>query len=271
MIGNDELMLVGMEMVKELVETVILTGRLTHDAPVSLLLISYPEAGKTRVFFETPCAAVVPLNDVTGRALQQLCQLQPEKTHFLINDLVAVAAHKPSVNKYTMAMINAMIEEGIQAVAFPGSIETFKNGRRGIIAAITTDLMGDGRHWWHKIGLTSRMLPFCYTHSGALIVRIKEAISRTKDGLDSHEFAVPSVAMDVAILEPQRRALLSIADTVAKNLGEVGFRRLKQFRALIRAHALHRSWKEPRVVTDEDIDFLKRIAPYISYTQGHFI
>jgi hypothetical protein len=263
-------LLVGMHFIREIVETVILTGRLKEHSPVSLLLIASPESGKTSVVLEKECSGVVAVTDVTGRGLQELCRMKPEITHIVINDLVAVAAHKASVSKYTMSMINAMTEEGIQATAFPGSFETYKSGRRGIIASIPTTMAKDGRAWWNKIGLSSRMLPLAFKHSENLNLRIKTMISNgyapklpTKN---TAIFFIP--AADIAVKVPIERArqVQEIAELISEKFKEEGYRRLKQMRALACAHALLRTWKNP-VVTDKDVDFLKRIRPYVSYTQ----
>lgn len=261
-------MLIGMELVKETVETVLLTGRLRKHSPKSLLLISEPEQGKTRIFFETPCQSVIMLTDVTGRAIQELCRQQADKTHFIINDLVAVLSHKQTVNKYTLSMINAITEEGIAAVAFPGQTETFKNGKRGIVAALTTTMTKDGRAWWNKIGLTTRMIPFCYAHSDELIVKIKTAIDGDSSEIGGKEFKIPQLPLNVEMPSKITNAVRSLADRKAKELGEVGYRRLDQFRALCRAHALRRGQWKSCVATMEDVDFLKRIFPYMNYTKA---
>lgn len=257
-----------MELVKELVETVLLTGRLKQHAPVSVLLISEPEQGKTRIFFETPCPSVIMLTDVTGRAIQELCRQNAEKTHFVINDLVAVLSHRQSVNKYTLSMINAITEEGITAVAFPGQTESFKNGKRGIVAALTTDMTRDGRAWWNKIGLTTRMVPFCFAHSEELVVKIKTAIDSDAAETTGAVFKIPALQVHVSMPTAVTKAVRSLADRKAKELDEVGYRRLKQFRALCRGHALRRGNWKGCTANMEDVDFLKRIFPYVNYLKA---
>jgi hypothetical protein len=256
-------------MIREAVETVILTGRLKGHSPVSLLLIASPESGKTSVVLEKDCVGVVAVTDVTGRGLQELCKNKSEISHIVINDLVAVSAHKSSVSKYTMSMINAMTEEGIVATAFPGQFEAYKDGKRGIIASIPTTMAKDGRGWWNKIGLSSRMLPLAFKHSDDLNVRIKGIISGSKKPAKTIAvtpvFQIPAVPIYVPISQGHANQIQRIAETVSMKFKEEGYRRLKQFRALACAHALLRSWRNP-VVTERDIEFLKKLQPFISYT-----
>lgn len=261
--------MVGMSMIREAIETVILTGRLKDHSPVSLLLIASPESGKTSVVLEKDCAGVVAVTDVTGRGLQELCKSKSEISHIVINDLVAVSAHKSSVSKYTMSMINAMTEEGIQATAFPGQFESYKSGKRGIIASIPTTMAKDGRAWWNKIGLSSRMLPLAFKHSDDLNLKIKTIISSShkpaKITPSNPVFHIPAAMIYVNIPAAHARAIQNLAEVISEKFKEEGYRRLKQFRAMACAHALLRSWKNPSV-TERDIEFLHRLRPYISYT-----
>lgn len=259
-------MLLGANLLRELTETVILSGKVINTSPISLLLIAPPESGKTSVVLDRPCKAAFPLCDVTGRGLMQLCKLSPEITHFIINDLVTVMAHKPTVNRYTLSIINAMTEEGIAAVAFPGTIETFAHGKRAIIACLTCTLAKDQRSWWNRSGLSSRMFPFCFDHSAALTIRIRQAINSDRHDKISEEFLLPEKAADVLIPKNLIEPISRIAEAKAQEFSEKGYRRLKQYRTLAKAHALWRSPKA-RLVTNADVNFLLTVSAYVSYTK----
>lgn len=262
-------MLIGMQLVEEFITTVILSGHLQNEAPVSTVLIATPECGKTSIVLERPCKAVFPVTDATGRGLMEICKMRGEITHIVLNDLVAIMSHKQTVNQYTLSVINAMTEEGIQAVAFPGSIERYEHGKRGIIACTTVDLFVDKRHWWWKIGLASRLLPFGYDHPTPLQLKIKALIeSDNRNGTPAKEIIVPAAKIHVTIPEKHNPEIRKLSDYRSKLLGDPkGYRRLLQYRALAKAHALRRTWKNPVTVTVEDIEFLHRIDAYISYTE----
>lgn len=269
-------MLIGMSLVEEYVSTILLSGRLKDESPVSTVLIAAPESGKTSVVLDRPCKSALPLTDVTGRGLMQLCQHHQEVTHFILNDLVAIMSHKQTVNNYTLSIINAMTEEGIQCVAFPGVVEQYKHGKRGIIACTTTDLFRDKRHWWWKIGLASRLLPFAFDHSTGLQIKIKQLIQdeRRNNGRAHEEpkmIPVPEASVYVGIPEKLKPEVLKVSESLAKRLEDPkGYRRLHQCQALVKAHALRRSWKTAQV-SPEDIEFLHRIDPFISYTETHYL
>ena len=258
-----------MEIVREIVETALLTGRVSGEDPVGLLLIAEPEHGKTSIVLERSFSSAVDVTDATGRGIQELLKYKPEISHLIFNDLTAIMAHGKTVKAYTISMINAMTEEGIRSVAFPGDIQVFENGKRGLIACVTPPMIRDGRAWWNKIGLTTRLVPFFFRHGSELVLKVKEAIDHEIRYAKPGAFALPKVPIKVPIQEPHLTAIRKMADQKAKELGDnTGYRRLKQFRRLAKAHALRRSWKKP-MVTFEDTKFLRSIMPFISYRTAH--
>jgi hypothetical protein len=264
-----EARLMGMALVRELIESIILSGRVKGARPVSLLLIADPETGKTSIVLERQCEALIALTDTTGKGIHWACKLNPKMTHLVLTDMVAVMAHGKKVNQYTLSMINALTEEGILSVASPDGIEKFDKGRRGVIGCLTIGLAHDQRMWWHKTGLATRMLPFCYSYPDKLTVHIKAAIvnGNSPETLKDDILKVPDLPVAVTVPPPFPQKILSISDRFAKREGEKGIRRARQMRALAQGHAIRRGWKNA-VVNQEDIQFLLKIEPYLSYKEA---
>lgn len=273
--------MIGTELVRELVETVILTGCIRDCDPCSLLLIAAPESGKTSVVLERPCRAIEAFADITGRGIHMvLAEKGKDITHIVINDLVAVLSHRQSVNRYTISQLNALTEEGLEKISTPAGIQIFKGGRKGVIASLTLEMAKDARHWWHKTGFASRMLPFCYYYPDDLIIKIKELIDDTRgrtirlNGDDAHkklspkEFKTPIQPITVKYPDLVLKDIRHIADIRSLVMKEQGMRRLKQYHALAQAHAMLRCRTNP-VVSELDVDFMKKIDLYVSYTEAH--
>ena len=262
--------MIGIELVREVIESVILTGRVRGIYPASLLLIATPESGKTSVVLAKDCKNVKAFTDVTGNGILKIVKQMPDLTHIVINDMVAVLSHRGSVNKHTVSTLNAMTEEGVNCISTPGGIEEFPEGKRGVIASLTTDLVADSRNWWNKIGFTTRMIPFCYKYPDDLVLKIKDSIdAHAATGRDKKEprketFGTPKdrkyVRYPPSVIEEVRR----IADYRAMVIGETGLRRLKQYHALVQGHALLRSFTNPEV-NNQDVEFLKQVDMFISY------
>ncbi len=272
---SEEKML-GTELVTEFVQTVMMTGRVQGESPVSTFIIAKPEHGKTSICLESPFACAVDVTDTTGRGLQEILKYKPEVTHIILNDLTVVAAHSKNVRAYLIAMINAMTEEGIRSIAFPGQVEVYQNGKRGIVACTTPDLMKDSRTWFNKIGLTTRILPFHYTYSEKLILDIKIAVSSETQFPPPDALVIPKELLKVEISEKISKEIMEISEQKSAEMGDdTGIRRLKQFRRLLKAHAIirktpgpNKDWKEGVEVTANDVNFIKRLYPYINYREG---
>lgn len=272
--------LIGSERLLEWVETILYSGRVKNESPLSTLLIATPECGKTsavaHTIVEGKCKTAVSLTDVTGKGLMKLCQQDPKISHFIFNDLVAVMAHKENVNRYTLSILMALTEEGIQMVAGPMGIENFQSGKRGVIACSTPGMAKDKRTWWRQHGLASRMIPFYFDHSPELQIRIKDEIEKKAKGDTKRKKKVPG-EIELRIRIPNREVnvrmekkfsdtIRHMAETKAVYLGDPkGYRRLRQYLALAKSHALARGRRE---VSGVDIQFLERVDPFISYSKA---
>jgi hypothetical protein len=258
--------LIGVNKLREFVQSLILTGRLKCSQPVSAMIIAEPERGKTSIVVEKQCEALAIMTDVTGKGLQILCQMNPRTTHIVINDMGIVGGHSPKTQNYFYAMLMAMTEEGIRSVANPDGVEATKAGRRGFIGCITTTQATDKRHAWHKRGLARRIVPFHFDYSEALVLKIKGEIDKDKSAnFESiNSFKIPEAPIQVEIDEKFSNEIRKLADVRAEKLRQLGISLLKNYRSLAKGHALLRTWKNPHV-NENDVEFLKRIDPYIDW------
>lgn len=268
--GRELPMLIGVDLILELVQAVLLTGRLSTDNPVSLMLIASPESGKTSTVVERGTEEMVFCSDATGGGITQELVTHPKATHIIINDLVSVMSHKEHVNKRTFAIISAMTDEGLYKIAMPGSgAVDFKGRRVGIICCVPAEFAQDDRRWWNASGLSTRMLPFAYEYSRNLVLRIKKTVVvsgayEKNHSFGKHGLVIPDRYYSLPIPDGLAHSIQRAADMAARELEEKGIRRGKQFRALARGHAILRDFKRP-AVTQADVDFLMRVVPFISY------
>jgi hypothetical protein len=287
--------LIGMDFAVEVVQTVLLTGYLDDEKPVSLLIIASPESGKTTATRNANISVrsdghgeelAVALTDTTGKGLLRIVREHPRATHVIFNDLSITAGHKNHVVKYLFGVISAMTEEGLSKIADPGGIYSYDDeGVKGIIGCITPRLARDQRFVWNVTGLTTRMLPFFYEQG----VNIQLKVRRYHAGLlaaadradEARSLVVPSQKMHVYVDRHYREQILELADTVAKRLSkegvtrkdpdykELGYRRIDQFRSLAKAHSLltHPDNENPRVHR-KNVEFLRKLSRFVSFKKA---
>lgn len=258
--------LIGVNKLREFFETVILTGRLKDTEPVSAMIIADPERGKTSVVLEKNCDAFKVLTDLTGKGLQFLCQMDARCTHFILNDMGVIAAHSQKTCDFFFAMLIAMTEEGIRSVATPKGFESIASGRRGFIGCITSNQAKDHRSWWYRRGLARRMVPFHFDYRQELILNIKAEIDKNHYASFKANgvFKVPEAHIDVDVPAAETKEIRRISDSRAEKLEQLGISLLKNYRSLAKAHAIGRTWQKPSV-NEQDIEFLKRIDPYVDW------
>jgi hypothetical protein len=266
--------LIGTQLIETAIKSAIATGRVENsdNGPLSLLLIAAPESGKTSMVSKDS-KTVLSFSDITGRGITDALKTNPDVTHLIILDMVAIMSHKETVNKYTLAMLNAMTEEGMGTIAYPGSVEKFPNGnKKGLIACLTHDLAKDGRTWWNKTGFASRMLPISFDHSPDLVRKIKESITYGAqiERPTGTTWTLPEKSAIVQMSNQMGSEIQFLASIKSAEFQEKGYRRLKQFRALAKGHALLRTPKKP-IVSKPEIEFLRSMLPYISFDKAHQI
>ena len=261
--------LIGVDKLREFFETLILTGRVKNEQPVSAMIIADPERGKTSVMVEKECEAFKILTDLTGKGLQFLCQMDARCTHFVVNDMGIVMAHGQKTREYFFAMLLACTEEGIRAMAGPDGLDTITGGRRGFIGCITSTQATDQRQWWFRRGLARRMVPFHFDYTQDLILKIKSEIVKGNGANFNagEKLKIPEAHIDVTMPDAMAKEILRISDFRAKHLEQLGISLLKNYLILAKAHAIRRTWKNPTVNAD-DINFLKRIDPYVDWERA---
>jgi hypothetical protein len=287
--------LIGMDFAVEVVQTVLLTGYLEDEKPVSLLIIASPESGKTTATRNANISIrpdghgeelAVALTDTTGKGLLRIVREHPRATHVIFNDLAITTSHKNHVVKYLFGVISAMTEEGLSKIADPGGICSYGDeGVKGIIGSITPRLARDQRFVWNVTGLTTRMLPFFYEQG----VKIQLKVRRFHAGLlevsdhtdETQPLVIPSQKMHVSMERHYKEEILEIADIVAKRLSkegvtrkdpdykELGYRRIDQFRSLAKAHSLltDPDDENPRVHRI-NVEFLRKLSRFVSFKKA---
>src|SRR5262249_55173107 len=103
-----------------------------------------------------------------------------------------------------------------------------------------------------------------------LEIKIKNAIQNNHNKhtvalTKKKELIVPTESIQVGMDKKAEQTIRRLSDFRANALQDPkGYRRLKQFTCLVKAHALLRTTTRP-FVNDQDIQFIKRIDAYISY------
>lgn len=263
-------MLIHTELLANFLRSVILTGRVarTDIFPLSIFIVAPVERGKTSLMLENSGDDPIVLTDFSGIGLLETLSQNKEATHIMINDLTCVTGHKHTVAALAIAVLNGLAEEGSYKIGLPRMSHLDMRGRKvGIIACCTPDLYRDNRRWWKQSGFASRLLVIQYDHSEELRIKILNGITnnngRQQNKTTQHILQIPKISLYVDIPRKEAEQLLVLSQKLSVLEKEIGYRKLKQLRALACGHALLRNWKSASL-NQKDIEFLNDIFPFLT-------
>jgi hypothetical protein len=236
---------VGLSRLNALIKTVIWSGMVEDEEPVSAVIIAPPESAKTELLKQFRGTRTLEFfADLTSRGLSPYkADIENQKLrHIVILDLIRVLSHPRVTADRTIQTLAGLIEEGQSTIADAGGIEkwgdTTNLPRIGALMAVTPQVYRRKRKMFRDTGFLSRFLPIHYDYSAATVKSIHLAIQC------GHKKPEPT-----PVILPEKRLKAKIPDKIAptvtllaRNLGERsntwGFRWHRSLRSLLKATAL---------------------------------
>jgi hypothetical protein len=256
----------------EMLRLVIMSAYVRNvPTPISLLIISRPESGKTEVMKKFKINKnIAYLSDVTAFGIQRdyLNQIERgEVRHIMIPDLLKPLSRKASTVNTFITFMNSLIEEGVAAVstyATPRLVYS-KPVKCGLIAAITTDEFRDHRHKWERVGFLSRTIPFSYSYGIPTVNKIFQHIIGL-GYLDERDIKldIPKQDKEIALPTKYAQAIRPSIATIATAQKTYGFRLQKQFQALLQASALE---SHRKTVNETDVERVLRLMDWVNFDE----
>jgi len=276
-------MLIEIESLIDIIKLTLQTAYVKHlDTPVNLLIIAKPESGKTKAmeYVAFKIKGTYITNNLTQSVVVSKILPMIEfhgLKHLVIPDILNAIQKDKRTQQGFVNMIKTLIEEGIT------SLDTFHMRTHkvydppikcGLITAITTDSYyghynektqrteGGVKHYWKRIGLASRFVPFSYEYEIAKIVKIFKLI-------DNEEYHKPMKTQTIIRKMTEVKGnprlfeqLTMLSVEVGRHVGGYGIRAKKSLQALCKANVLlnHRT-----KVTQEDIDKILKLGNWINY------
>ena len=275
--------MIGLERITKTVELAIWSGWVKDEQPVSILLTSQPEAGKTELVMKFASnKGIVALTDLTAYGLNRDYgqQIRERKIrHIIIPDLIKPMSRGKDTVHGLVAFMNALIEEGVyristyaETVGVPTSGVTLQTQpipvRCGLIATMAKDILLDGRHHWTRIGFMSRMLPISYEYGISTQLNIHKSIAeREYLGENPIVLELPDKDVEVELQSKEATDLMTLTTALTAKMATpsvrlspekvYGFRLQKNLQRLAMANALSR---DSGVVEQQDVELIQELA-----------
>jgi hypothetical protein len=275
--------MIGLEKIEKSVELAIWSAYIKGEQPVSLLITSQVEAGKTELVMQyAQNLGCVVLTDATAFGIMRdygQAIINKEIRTIIIPDLIKPMSRGKDTVQTLVTFLNSLIEEGVcristyaERLGAPSSGVNLQTQpipiKCGLITTIAQGELLDGRHHWTRIGFMSRLVPISYEYNATTQYDIHKSIAEREYRSDkAFKLTLPVKDVEVKLEQAQADELLSLSSLLTARMHSnktekvYGFRLQKNIQRLAMASALSRG---KDVVEQEDINILRKIAPYIN-------
>lgn len=264
--------MIGTEDLCEIIETAIWTGYIQGEKPISLLIVSRVESGKSQMVIQyDKNAGVELLEDMTawaltnpkGKTYQRL--VNHEIHHIICPDLLRPLARNRDTVNTLITFLLGLLEEGVIHIeTYMTKLSLPEPLRCGLITTIARDEMELHRHQWMRLGFMSRLLPVSYEYSPNVQMRIARSIASrdyVNDGYIALQLPPGPIAVDLPEHIAQQIMTLTPAIIASQDAASklYGFRLQKQLQAFVMAQALRHGRDQ---VNQEDFDRMAILSKY---------
>jgi hypothetical protein len=258
--------MIELQGVEELISYALFSAWVKDERPLSLMIISRVESGKTetvRQFIWNK--GILVMTDCTywgivSRYKDQL--MSGEINHIIIPDMIIpINRSKDTVNSL-IAFLNALTEEGVNEVvnyAFPDGLNLTHPIRAGIITTIARPDFERWKDRWAAVGFTSRFLPVCYDYTEATRDKIFNALIFRRETSKQITLDFPKEPQYVYLPPGIATSAMQYAKAIGKAIETYGFRAQRQLQTLMMSRALKKSRDE---VKKEDFDCIVELSEY---------
>lgn len=256
--------------------------------PLSVNLIAPSDSGKTQLMLSALPPNSRVMNDVTTHTLLRVMREPKPPAYLVIPDLNIVVSHKPAVAELTMAMLLALMGEGVTELN-PG-LETAvrihmskmkKVGLRiAVLTGMTPEMFYSRRGRWRGTGLLRRLVPMYYTYKASTQSKIQESIQNGSDALNyAHEKVVHVRSRSVEIPEGLDHEIRVLSEDVIEQLAWKQNSKSDSRRVMVHAHHFpftpHKVLRQMArasaalngraIVTIADLDAVKDLSAFMRY------
>ena len=274
-------MLIEVEPLKDIIKLTLQTAYLKDLAtPVNLLLIAKPESGKTAVMSLFKIKGTYTTNNLTQAVVVSkfLPMIESGKLkHLIIPDILNAVEKDLRTAKSLINLLKSLIEEGITSLdQFHIRTNRVYNPpvKCGLITAITTESYhgydnplthrteGGIKHYWRRIGLLSRFIPFSYEYEISKVMKIFESIQKEEYEARSNPEKIKRRIMKVKGNKNLFQQFQILSFHLGSKVSGYGIRTQRNLQYLAKANAmLH----DRNMVAQEDIDKIMKLGNWINY------
>jgi len=247
------------EELQDLIKTVLYTGYVAGEKPLSVLLIGQIGIGKSQLITDYEKKDnIIICSDVTYMGILHHLKTNREFRHLIIPDFLKITMKSKSTTANAISILNAGIEEGIGEINLLNYNEDFKGKTFGLITATTKDSLSQNRKTWQAMGFLSRCLIISYDYTDDTKEQIFDFIQdRLYVSEGKKKIQLPVANIDVFLPKELAKKLRN---------PETTFRSQKQLQTLAMARAIMNNLNNSTpTTTQKEIDEVLKMSKFFNY------
>jgi len=249
-------MIVGMDLIDELLKTTLYSAYLKDEKPLSLILAAPPEHFKTASLMTLEGNQAVLVTSFTpfGFIRDYYSKLKEGRLKYiLIPDMFALFQSK-YIRNDVIGLLLDLLEHGtlnISKYRNRGTPDIIEKVKLGVIMATTPKFLEDGRHrWMYENGFLSRFLIISYQYDDILLGEIHDAVEKERTKIERKNLDIQKEEMEVRCQPRFIKKLKPLLSQTQKAQDSRGIRLREHVRCLLKANSFKHNRTE---VNDEDV------------------
>ena len=270
-----------LEKLAEVIETVLYTGMIRDESPVSILLVGPSGSAKSKLIRKYECEQTHVTDSITSAGLWEIVQRDSKeiKKFLMMPDINPTLTRRPSTMQATIGNLLSLTGDGTVRTDDGRGEKITKHSVIGLVTACTPEIYQLHAKRWYALGLTRRVIPIFYSYCDDTTDKLQKLVSKGEIHStfgDKNNFTLPGKSQRPLIKEFPGKEIELKANQLSINLGKMAFVDKGQkkwmikkivpisphvtLRTLAMAHALRRNSSK---VETEDLDFLRS---FVSFT-----
>ncbi len=170
----------ALEEVIKLVTTVLWSGQLEGERPLSMILVAPAGAGKTSILEHVECVCAKFFSDFTSREILAAVNGNQTLTHLMLGDFLSLFGHAKGTVKLSINLLARLTGDTMRQKPWSG--EEIQARRMGFISAIPPDDLNkrEVRSHVRSGGFASRFIIAKYNYNQSTIEKIHKFIREGK-------------------------------------------------------------------------------------------
>ena len=170
------------EPIQEIIETVLYTGCLREENPVSIIIVGPSGIGKSMMLSRYQNEALHHTDSISSQGLFDIAKKDEKgKVRFLlIPDMNPTLSRRASTVQSTIANLLSFTADGTVRVDDGRNEKSCSHAPIGLITAATEDIYNKNAKKWFALGLRRRILPIFFKYSFDTTRKLQELVRQDK-------------------------------------------------------------------------------------------